>query len=60
LGDDTDLASPLSAWALTIAGQTHNVLGFSDCTISIRNQWTLHPDQAPDTHQCHQMSVRLR
>ena len=53
-------AQQAHAWAIAVAGQTHNVLGFSDCMISIRNRWTLHPDQAPDTSQCHPATPHLR
>jgi hypothetical protein len=55
------LASAQShAWAVTVAGQTHNVLGFADCAISIRNAWTLHPLTPPNSTPCrHQPAPTL-
>jgi hypothetical protein len=47
------------AWAVTVAGQTHNVLGFSDCAISARNAWTLRPRHAPDFTGCRPTAPRL-
>jgi hypothetical protein len=42
------------AWPLVIPGQTHNVLGFADCAITIRNRWTFAPTHPPDssTNSC--------
>jgi pimeloyl-ACP methyl ester carboxylesterase len=40
------------AWALEVPGQTHNVLGFSDCPISIRNAWITNPASPPAPTSC--------
>jgi pimeloyl-ACP methyl ester carboxylesterase len=40
------------AWPLVIPGQTHNVLGFNDCVIGIRNQWTFAPTRPPESRTC--------
>jgi pimeloyl-ACP methyl ester carboxylesterase len=38
------------ALVLDIPGQTHNVLGFSDCPIDIRNAWVRDPMSTPDSN----------
>ncbi len=40
------------AWQVTVPGQTHNVLGFAECAITTRNQWTLRPTRPPATDSC--------
>ena len=40
------------AWVLTVAGQTHNVLGFADCAITARNDWVARPTGSPDPAAC--------
>jgi pimeloyl-ACP methyl ester carboxylesterase len=37
-----------TAWALAVPGQTHNTLGFTECPITIRNQWIRNPMSPPD------------
>jgi hypothetical protein len=37
-----------TSWSVAIAGQTHNVLGSSDCAISLRNEWRANPTQPPE------------
>ncbi len=40
------------AWQVTVPGQTHNVLGFAECMISTRDQWTFSPTRPPATDAC--------
>jgi hypothetical protein len=40
------------AWSLVVRGQTHNVLGFDDCIIGVRNRWTFAPTHPPDSRAC--------
>ena len=40
------------AWAVTVAGQTHNVLGFSECAIATRNAWRQAPMSPPSSDVC--------
>jgi hypothetical protein len=40
-----------NAWSVTIPGHTHNVLGSSDCAISLRNDWRNNPTRPP-SRQC--------
>ncbi len=40
------------AWPLVAPGQTHNVLGFDDCVIGLRNTWTFTPTQEPESSAC--------
>ena len=46
------LASFSSGYLVEIPGQTHNVLGFGDCAVSIRNAWIDHPTSAPTDTSC--------
>lgn len=49
------------AWAVQVPGQTHNVLGFSDCPIDIRNAWVHQPSAPPAGTQClHEMGIQFR
>lgn len=41
-----------AAWAIEVPGQTHNVLGFHDCLLSIRNAWTFAPSAPPVGLEC--------
>jgi pimeloyl-ACP methyl ester carboxylesterase len=40
------------AYAVTIPANTHNTLGFLECAITMRNQWTRHTSQAPKRTLC--------
>jgi hypothetical protein len=35
-----------------VPAQTHNVLGYTECTLTIRNAWVDHPDRAPAETGC--------
>ena len=37
-----------ASWSVSIPGQTHNVLGSSDCAIAVRNAWRNNPGRLPD------------
>jgi pimeloyl-ACP methyl ester carboxylesterase len=46
------------AWVIEVPGLTHNVLGFSDCPIGIRNAWVQHPTAPPQHTSClHKLRV---
>ena len=45
------------AWALQDPGSTHNVTGFSPCSISVRNAWTWAPTAPPDASACRSAKV---
>lgn len=38
-----------TAWSVAIPGHTHNVLGSSQCAISVRDRWRRNPPAAPET-----------
>ena len=40
------------AWSVTLPGQTHNVLGFSQCAIDVRGTWREHPTERPPSPRC--------
>jgi pimeloyl-ACP methyl ester carboxylesterase len=50
-------ASLPRARALDVPAQTHNVLGFTECTLAIRNQWINDPNGAPDTACLDDLSI---
>jgi hypothetical protein len=35
-----------------VPAQTHNVIGFADCAITIRNAWVDQPDAPPADTSC--------
>jgi pimeloyl-ACP methyl ester carboxylesterase len=39
-------------WPVVVPGQTHNVLGFLQCVIDLRNTWVEHPSAPPDSAGC--------
>lgn len=47
-----------TATSVTVPGTTHNVLGFADCALTIRNEWTFAPT-VPVSQTCDQ-STQLR
>ncbi len=48
------------AFVLEVPGQTHNVLGFSDCPIKIRNLWTRDPMSPPNASCLKAMEAEFR
>ena len=42
---------PMS-FLLEVPGQTHNVMGYDECPIQIRNAWVLHPESPPADTSC--------
>ncbi len=53
-----DAAADLpNALVLEVPGQTHNVLGFSDCTLAIRNAWIDEPGARPDTACLEELTI---
>lgn len=46
-----------NALVLEVPGQTHNVLGFSDCTLAIRNAWIDEPGARPDTACLEELTI---
>ncbi len=50
-------ASLPNALVLEAPGQTHNVLGFSDCTLAIRNAWIDEPGARPDTACLEELTI---
>jgi pimeloyl-ACP methyl ester carboxylesterase len=41
-----------TSWSVTIAAQTHNVLGFAQCAGELRDDWRRHPTTRPDVENC--------
>jgi len=41
-----------TAYLYEVQGQSHNVMGFSDCTIEIRNAWIVDPASPPEDAGC--------
>lgn len=41
-----------TAWSFTVPAQTHNVLGYSQCVIDIRNKWRRQPTSPPEVDGC--------
>ena len=40
------------SFLLEVPGQTHNVMGYDECPIQIRNAWVLHPGSPPADTSC--------
>ncbi|MCA9712295.1 MAG: alpha/beta hydrolase, partial [Myxococcales bacterium] len=40
------------AFSVTIPGQTHNVLGFSECALAVRAAWRENPAAPPNSRLC--------
>ena len=54
------LRSFSSGYLVEVPGQTHNVLGFGECAVTIRNAWIDHPSSAPsDTGCLRDLTVRF-
>jgi pimeloyl-ACP methyl ester carboxylesterase len=41
-----------AAYLLSVPTQTHNVIGFADCVVAIRNAWVDRPDAPPADTSC--------
>jgi pimeloyl-ACP methyl ester carboxylesterase len=46
------LSSRLNTHLVRVPGQTHNVIGFAECAIAIRNSWVDHPEAPPADTSC--------
>jgi pimeloyl-ACP methyl ester carboxylesterase len=46
------LSNRLNTYLVRVPAQTHNVLGFTECAIAIRNAWVDHPEAPPADTSC--------
>jgi len=46
------LSDRLNAYLVRVPAQTHNVLGFTECTLAIRNAWVDAPEAPPADMSC--------
>jgi pimeloyl-ACP methyl ester carboxylesterase len=46
------VSSRPNTYVVAVPAQTHNVLGFTECVIAIRNAWVDHPEGAPADTSC--------
>lgn len=46
------LSNRLNTYLVRVPAQTHNVLGFTECTLAIRNAWVDHPEAPPADTSC--------
>jgi pimeloyl-ACP methyl ester carboxylesterase len=46
------LSARLNTYLVRVPAQTHNVIGFTECAIAIRNAWVDHPEAPPADTSC--------
>jgi pimeloyl-ACP methyl ester carboxylesterase len=46
------LSPRLNTYLVRVPAQTHNVIGFTECAIAIRNAWVDHPEAPPAETSC--------
>jgi pimeloyl-ACP methyl ester carboxylesterase len=46
------LSNRPATYLVRVPAQTHNVLGFTECTVAIRNAWVDHPEAPPADTSC--------
>jgi len=46
------LSDRLNTYLVGVPAQTHNVIGFTECAIAIRNAWVDHPEAPPADTSC--------
>jgi TAP-like protein len=46
------LSDRRNTYIVRVPAQTHNVLGFTECAIAIRNAWVDHPEAPPADTTC--------
>ena len=46
------LSTRLNTYLVQVPAQTHNVIGFTECAMAIRNAWVDHPEAPPADTSC--------